>query len=179
MFWITGMYFNKSRISLCTSIQTQHTLWVKKVHLSTNKLYIYCQNVHFSTIQCGHSKHQLSYTLWKNDSNISRVSFLHCKIIWQRNHRIPWSILLIILLYSCWWGRAVTWTSQTRTGTHPSTRRSDTTPCPSSDSYRTCRTSARYKPPPTTAYHSGSSHQHILLILIKKRIMKKMSQCIS
>lgn len=81
----------------------------------------------------------------------------------------PWSILLMILLYSCWWGRAVTWTSRTRTGTHPSTRRSDTTPCPSSDSYRTCRTSARYKPPPTIAYHSGSSHQQILLILKKKK----------
>lgn len=170
MFWITGMYFSKSRILPCTSIQTQHTLWVKKVHLSTNKLYIYCQNVHFSTIQCGHSKHQLSYTLWKKMTAIfpeflSYIARLHDKEIIET----PWSILMIILLYSCWWGRAVTWTSRTRTGTHPSMRRSDTTPCPSSDSYRTCRTSARYKPLPTTAYHSGSSHQHILLILRKKK----------
>lgn len=87
---------------------------------------------------------------------------LHCFFLMQsdymsknlliQKHWNPWSILhvLIILLCSCWWGRAVTWTSRTRMGTHPSMRRSDTTPCLSSDSYRTCRMSARYKPPPTS-----------------------------
>lgn len=134
-----------ARIPNATKIYTSHTIFQITVYTLADPNY----NTN--------TAHTLSTGMWLCKK--WQQSF-HCFFLMQsdymsknlliQKHWNPWSILLIILLCSCWWGRAVTWTSRTRMGTHPSTRRSDTTPCLSSDSYRTCRMSARYQPPPTS-----------------------------